>query len=68
MPGIALPRGLLNFRGVGIRNDRICSVAPNPLSVEGFGTHVVAGGLGAIRLQDCVQLCSSIAGLRAITQ
>ena len=48
-----------------------CGLAPNPTGVEGSGTHLVVEALsrlGAIRLQDCVQLCTSITGLPAITQ
>ena len=45
-----------------------CGLAPNPTSVEGSGTNLVLGGLGAIRLQDCMLLCSLIAGLRVVTQ
>ena len=45
-----------------------CGLALNPFECRRVWHSPCLGRLGAIRLQDCVQLYSQIAGLRAITQ
>ena len=46
----------------------LCGLALNPFECRRVWHSPCLGRLGAIRLQDCVQLYSQIAGLHAITQ